>query len=42
MHKSTMHGDGDVDGMLHKVGSVGIINVNEQKACHMGKETEGP
>ncbi len=35
------HGDGDVDGPLHKIGNAGIIHVNEQKACYKGKETEG-
>jgi hypothetical protein len=23
------HGDGDVDGALHKIGNMGITNVNE-------------
>jgi hypothetical protein len=35
------HGDGDVDGPLHKIGNVGITNVDEHKACYMGKETKG-
>jgi hypothetical protein len=36
------HGDGDVDGPLHKIGNVGVTNVGDQKVCCMGKETKGP
>jgi hypothetical protein len=35
------HGDGDVNGSLCKIGNMRITNVNEWKACYMGKETKG-
>jgi hypothetical protein len=35
------HGDGDVDGPLHKISNTNVTNVNEWKACYMGKEIEG-
>jgi len=36
------HGDGDVNGPLCKIGDVDIIDVNEQKACYVGRETKSP
>jgi hypothetical protein len=35
------HGDGDVNGPLRKIGNTEIIDVNEQKACYVGREMEG-
>jgi len=32
------HGDGDVDGPLHKIGIVGVTHVNEHKACYTRRE----
>ncbi len=34
------HGDGDVDGPLRKIGNSNIIDVNEHKACYVGREME--
>jgi hypothetical protein len=34
------HGDGDVNGPLCKIGNSNVINVNEQKACYVGREME--
>jgi hypothetical protein len=35
------HGDGDVDGPLRKIGIVGVIHVNEHKACSTWREIKG-
>jgi hypothetical protein len=35
-------GDGDVDGLLHKIGDTCVTDVNERMACYEGRETEGP
>jgi hypothetical protein len=35
------HGDGDVDGLLRKIGNVGITHVDERKACYARREMEG-
>jgi hypothetical protein len=35
------HGDGDVDGLLCKIGNVGITHVDERKACYARREMEG-
>jgi hypothetical protein len=34
------HGDGDVDGSLHKIGNTGVTHVNEWKVCYTWRETE--
>jgi hypothetical protein len=34
------HGDGDVDGPLRKIVNASITNVNEWKACYIGREME--
>jgi hypothetical protein len=34
------HREGDVDGPLHKIGNVSVIDINEWKACYAGKEME--
>jgi hypothetical protein len=36
------HGDGDVDGLLHKISNVGVTDVNDGPACYAGREMEGP
>jgi hypothetical protein len=35
------HGGGDVNGLLHKIGNVGVIDVNERTACYARREIEG-
>jgi hypothetical protein len=34
------HGDGYVDGSLHKISNTSIIDVNEWKACYTRREME--
>ncbi len=34
------HGDGDVDGPLRKITNVSVTDVNEWKACYIGREME--
>jgi len=34
------HGDGDVDGPLCKIGNMGVINVDERKACYVGERKD--
>jgi hypothetical protein len=34
------HGDGDVDGPLRKIVNASITDVNEWKACYIGREME--
>jgi hypothetical protein len=36
------HGDGDVNGPLCKIGNAGVIDVDERKACYVGREMKGP
>jgi hypothetical protein len=36
------HGDGDVCGLLHKIGNVGITHVNEQKIVTQGGKQKAP
>jgi len=36
------HGDGDVNGLLGKIGNMGIMHVDEPKACYTWRETKGP
>jgi hypothetical protein len=35
------HGDGDVDGSLHKIGNTGVIDVDERKARRLQGQGEG-
>ncbi len=35
------HGDGDVNGLLRKIGKTSLIHVDEHKACYTRGEMEG-
>jgi hypothetical protein len=34
------HGDGDVDGPFSKIANASVTDVNEWKACYIGREME--
>ncbi len=34
------HRDGDVDGPLRKIGNMGVINVDEWKACYTSERKD--
>jgi hypothetical protein len=41
MHGTRVPSDGDVDGLLCKIGNEGVIDVDEWMACYTRREIEG-